>query len=157
MPFKQPSYVPQGVDGRGKKLEDYTVPEYEQYLKDQQHLRKLKAYSEEFRSRWREQYYKLADESSTTDHVGIKDRQALTSANDLDFEKIEAELKRPLYTADLKEECERRAEIDNIEKGKKMKRYENDPLWDDIAPIPQDDGENPLAAIAYSDEYAEGT
>ena len=37
-----------------------------------------------------------------------------------------------------------------------MGRYGNDPTWDDVWPIPQDNGEKPLAAIAYSDEYAEG-
>ncbi len=40
--------------------------------------------------------------------------------------------------------------------GKKMGRYEGNPEWDDVAPIPQDDGEGALAAIAYTDEYAEG-
>jgi len=40
--------------------------------------------------------------------------------------------------------------------GKKMGRYEGDPEWDDVVPIPQDDGEGALAQIAYTDEYAEG-
>lgn len=35
------------------------------------------------------------------------------------------------------------------------KSYSEDPAWADIEPIPQDDGNNPLAAIAYSDEYSE--
>lgn len=38
-----------------------------------------------------------------------------------------------------------------------MGRYESDPVWDDVVPIPQDDGEGALAQIAYTDEYAEGT
>jgi len=37
-----------------------------------------------------------------------------------------------------------------------MGQYELDPLWDDIVPIPQEDGKGALAQIAYSDEYAEG-
>lgn len=37
-----------------------------------------------------------------------------------------------------------------------MTDYEGNPIWDDVVPIPQDDGENALAAIAYTDEYAEG-
>lgn len=37
-----------------------------------------------------------------------------------------------------------------------MGRYESDPAWDDVVPIPQDDGEGALAQIAYTDEYAEG-
>ncbi|KAI1005092.1 hypothetical protein K3495_g3125 [Podosphaera aphanis] len=41
--------------------------------------------------------------------------------------------------------------------GKKMGRYEGDPAWDDVVPIPQEDGEGALAAIAYTDEYVEVT
>jgi protein farnesyltransferase/geranylgeranyltransferase type-1 subunit alpha len=40
--------------------------------------------------------------------------------------------------------------------GKKMGKYEGDPKWDDVVPIPQDDGEGALAQIAYTDKYAEG-
>ncbi|EPS37100.1 hypothetical protein H072_9299 [Dactylellina haptotyla CBS 200.50] len=31
--------------------------------------------------------------------------------------------------------------------------YTNDPVWADVTPLPQDDGHNPLAQIAYSPEY----
>lgn len=33
--------------------------------------------------------------------------------------------------------------------------YSTDPEWADITPLPQDDGENPLAQISYTQEYAE--
>ena len=37
-----------------------------------------------------------------------------------------------------------------------MSKYEGSEEWQDIVPIPQDEGgPNPLAAIAYTDEYAE--
>lgn len=37
-----------------------------------------------------------------------------------------------------------------------MPKYSSDPAWSDIEPLPQDDGgPNPLAAIAYTDGYAE--
>jgi len=36
-----------------------------------------------------------------------------------------------------------------------MAKYEGNPIWEDVIPIPQDDGEGALAAIAYTDEYAE--
>ncbi len=37
-----------------------------------------------------------------------------------------------------------------------MGKYSDSPEWSDIVPIPQDDGgPNPLAAIAYDDEYSE--
>lgn len=38
----------------------------------------------------------------------------------------------------------------------RMGIYEKDPIWDDVVPIAQDDGEGALAQIAYTDEYAEG-
>ncbi|KAK5277677.1 CAAX geranylgeranyltransferase alpha subunit, partial [Cryomyces antarcticus] len=37
-----------------------------------------------------------------------------------------------------------------------MPKYAEDPAWEDVVPIPQDDGgPNPLAAIAYTEEYSE--
>jgi len=39
---------------------------------------------------------------------------------------------------------------------KDMGQYEGDPEWDDVVPIPQDDGEGALAQIAYTEEYSEG-
>lgn len=37
-----------------------------------------------------------------------------------------------------------------------MGKYSDSPDWSDIEPIPQDDGgPNPLAAIAYTEEYSE--
>ncbi|CAD0048853.1 unnamed protein product [Aureobasidium pullulans] len=37
-----------------------------------------------------------------------------------------------------------------------MGKYSDDTNWDDIVPLPQDDGgPNPLAAIAYTDDYSE--
>lgn len=37
-----------------------------------------------------------------------------------------------------------------------MGRYSDSEVWEDITPIPQDDGgPNPLAAIAYTEEYSE--
>lgn len=33
--------------------------------------------------------------------------------------------------------------------------YAEDSSWDDIVPLPQDDGEHPLAQISYTDEYSE--
>ena len=36
-----------------------------------------------------------------------------------------------------------------------MTTYSHDPGWEDIIPLPQDDGDNPLAQIAYTDEYSE--
>lgn len=39
---------------------------------------------------------------------------------------------------------------------KETMAYSDDPEWADIVPLPQDDGgPNPLAAIAYTEEYSE--
>lgn len=64
------------------------------------------------------------------------------------FQHIETE-------EDIEVERKRRKEIGQL-RGKAMGKYEEDPVWDDVVPIPQDDGEGALAQIAYSDEYAEG-
>jgi hypothetical protein len=76
---------------------------------------------------------------------------------DLDAKREERNVERSIITEkDVEEEEERRVKIANMQ-GKVVGRYEGDPLWDDVVPIPQDDGEKPLAAIAYKDEYVEGT
>lgn len=36
-----------------------------------------------------------------------------------------------------------------------MSLYSLDPEWEDVVPLPQDDGVQPLAQIAYTEEYAE--
>ncbi len=36
-----------------------------------------------------------------------------------------------------------------------MPKYAESPEWADVVPLPQDDGPNPLAAIAYTEEYSE--
>ncbi|KAE8452417.1 hypothetical protein EG329_000319 [Mollisiaceae sp. DMI_Dod_QoI] len=64
------------------------------------------------------------------------------------------EFGKELQSGEIEEERNRRKLLGNL-RGKKMGRYEGDPEWDDVIPIPQDDGEGALAAIAYTDEYAE--
>ncbi|POS85316.1 hypothetical protein EPUL_003038 [Erysiphe pulchra] len=56
--------------------------------------------------------------------------------------------------ADIETERNRRKLI-NMLKGKKTGTYEDDPNWDDVIPIPQEDSKKALAAITYSDEYSE--
>jgi len=62
---------------------------------------------------------------------------------------------RETEVGDIEDERNLRKLI-GVLQGKKMGRYEGDPEWDDVVPIPQDDGEGALAQIAYTDEYAEG-
>ncbi|PBP15597.1 farnesyltransferas-like protein [Diplocarpon rosae] len=56
---------------------------------------------------------------------------------------------------EVEEERIRRKLLGNLQ-GRRMGIYEGDPHWDDVVPLSQDDGEGALAAIAYTDEYAEG-
>lgn len=57
---------------------------------------------------------------------------------------------------DIEEERKRRVRMAELRGERKVGVYGGDPVWDDVRPILQDDGEKPLAAIAYTDEYAEG-
>lgn len=54
------------------------------------------------------------------------------------------------------EEERRRRKLIGVLGGRKCGIYEGDPMWDDVVPIEQDDGEGALAQIAYSGEYSEG-
>lgn len=40
--------------------------------------------------------------------------------------------------------------------GETMGPYATNPSWDDVVPIPVNDPEGALAAIAYPEDYAEG-
>lgn len=40
--------------------------------------------------------------------------------------------------------------------GARTGAYGTDPAWDDVIPMPVEDGEGALAAIAYPEDYAEG-
>jgi protein farnesyltransferase/geranylgeranyltransferase type-1 subunit alpha len=53
------------------------------------------------------------------------------------------------------EDEKNRRKLIGLLQGKRMGLYEGNPEWDDVVPIPQDDGEGALAQIAYTEEYAE--
>lgn len=137
-------------------MEDYTVAQYQAWKEDEDKLRILKWESGNFREKWEKQNYKPSKEPNSADASYIKQCIWEPESVDIDFEKLEAESRRPLTDQDKQDEEQRRVEISRMESGKKIGRYEGDPDWDDVVPIPQDDGVNPLAAIAYTDEYAEG-
>lgn len=61
--------------------------------------------------------------------------------------------------ADIEEERLRRKEIATLRMelyGERSGSYGTDPTWDDVIPMPVEDGEGALAAIAYPEDYAEG-
>lgn len=60
---------------------------------------------------------------------------------------------------EIEEEKLRRKEIARLRMelyGERTGAYASNPVWDDIVPIPVEDGEGALAAIAYPEDYAEG-
>lgn len=59
------------------------------------------------------------------------------------------------WIGEIETEKNRRKLLARLQR-QKMGKYEGDPAWDDVVPIPQEDGEGALAQIAYSDNYAEG-
>ena len=60
---------------------------------------------------------------------------------------------------DIQDEKDRRSKMAEIRRelyGEVLGSLAQDPEWDDVIPIPQDEPENALAKIAYPDDYAEG-
>ena len=61
---------------------------------------------------------------------------------------------------DIEEEKERRKNMASLRRelyGEYTGSLAQDPTWDDVIPIPQNEPEGALAKIAYPDDYAEGT
>ncbi|RKF61011.1 Protein farnesyltransferase/geranylgeranyltransferase type-1 subunit alpha [Golovinomyces cichoracearum] len=56
--------------------------------------------------------------------------------------------------ADIEMEKNRRKLIGILSR-KNTGKYEGNPEWDDVIPIPQEDGEGALASITYTEEYSE--
>lgn len=74
---------------------------------------------------------------------------------------VDCKTKEPVIVTDdeVEEEKLRRKEIASLRMelyGERSGAYGADPEWDDVIPMPVEDGEGALAAIAYPEEYAEG-
>lgn len=82
------------------------------------------------------------DQCGTATEEGVSVQQETSSDHGVTREDIDSERNRRKLLGYLR--------------GRKMGNYESDPKWDDVVPIPQDDGEGALAQIAYTDEYSEG-
>jgi hypothetical protein len=102
--------------------------------------RKFEDYTFEEFERWEDERSELLHEKRKSEEFRERVRDSVT----------------PVTIEEIREERSRRARIAEMEGSKKPGRYSGDPAWDDVVPIPQDDGERPLAAIAYTDEYSEG-
>jgi hypothetical protein len=153
-----------GVDRSGRKFEDYSVEEYSEYRRKKAEIWKLKDQSLQFRRKQRRlastgrsisQQRLLSDGVSSLNISSEAPADETKEENSLRQRCLE-ERNRPFTEADFENERKRRLQIASMEGSKKPGLYETDPKWDDVTPLPQDDGEKPLAAIAYTDEYAEG-
>jgi hypothetical protein len=143
-----------------RKLEALSPDQYREYKQGQRELSLLWSQSRRFKDRARKLRAEVKEgKGQAAPEVKSKELQKLETLFAAAEEKLGLSFHPstgPITEEDIEEERSRRIRIAELE-GKKMPGiYEGDPLWDDVVPIPQDDGEKPLAAIAYTDEYAEG-
>ncbi|KAI1438694.1 prenyltransferase alpha subunit [Xylaria sp. CBS 124048] len=121
-----------GRDRNGQDIGNYTVDEYAAYEQKKSRLSGLRLESDFFRHE--------------KERAQQKARRHLTGEiYTITTDDIEAEKQRRQEMAHLRNELY----------GITINAYENDPEWDDIVPIPQDDPDGALAAIAYAEDYAE--
>lgn len=87
------------------------------------------------------------------DYVKREEEISVLKKKSRDFKKRRKG--KEVEEGEIEDERSRRKFIARLE-GKMVGKYEGDPEWDDVVPVAQDEGEGALAAIAYTDEYAEG-
>jgi hypothetical protein len=141
-----------------RKLETLSPDEYSEYNQGQRELSLLWSESGRFRNRARKQRAE-AKEGKSAVEVESEEIEKLKLLFAQAEQKLGVSFRLPtgsITEEDIEQERSRRIRIAELEGRKMPGIYEGDPLWDDVVPIPQDDGEKPLAAIAYTDEYAEG-
>ncbi|KAI0403654.1 putative geranylgeranyltransferase type I alpha subunit [Xylaria palmicola] len=121
-----------GQDKNGRDIGDYTLDEYAAYEQKKSRIRELRLESKFFR-RDRERAHCKTKNHATGEIYAVTE------------DSVRAERGRRQEMASLRNELY----------GVKPSAYANDPQWDDVVPIPQDEPEGALAAIAYADNYAE--
>ncbi|KAI1259367.1 hypothetical protein F5Y18DRAFT_420757 [Xylariaceae sp. FL1019] len=127
-----PTDKPWGLDANGRDLGNYTTQEFAQYSNEKARLALLRIESDSFRRRRHSARTKLRNPETGK-------RYTITPQD------IEAEKTRR----------EEMASIRQKHTGARTFSYVNDPAWDDVVPVPQEEPEGALAAIAYPDDYAE--
>ncbi|KAI0533456.1 prenyltransferase alpha subunit [Xylaria digitata] len=121
-----------GCDKSGRDIGDYTLEEYAAYERKKSRISELSLESTFFKH--------------DRDRANWKTKNPVTGE---------------VYTiteGDIKAEQERRQEMAALRSdlyGIKSNPYANDPEWDDVVPIPQDEPEGAIAAISYAEDYAE--
>lgn len=151
--LRRPEPFHWGRDKHGRDLGDYPLEEYEAQRAKRDRLAHLRRESSLFRhrrarARDARELGEWVDWSTgkpiEVDDEGEQHARDPTTAEDDD---VEAERRRRAEMASLSDELY----------GEKMGPYAQDPEWDDVVPMPQDEPEGALAAIAYPEDYAEGT
>ncbi|KAI0157826.1 hypothetical protein GGR57DRAFT_491111 [Xylariaceae sp. FL1272] len=127
-----PTDKPWGLDAHGRDIGNYAPQEFAQYSSEKAKLSLLRIESDSFRRRRHSARIKL-----TNPETGK--RYSITPQD------IEAEKTRRQEMASIRQK----------HTGVRTFSYVNDPGWDDVVPIPQEEPEGALAAIAYPDDYAE--
>jgi protein farnesyltransferase/geranylgeranyltransferase type-1 subunit alpha len=121
-----------GRDRTGRDVGEYSVDEFSARRKKEERVVVLTLESERFRAR------------RELEKVRGCDRKG---------EKV------VVSEEEKKQERKRREEAAGLKKdlyGTTMMRYTFDPAWDDVVPLPADEPDMALAAIAYPEDYVEG-
>ncbi|KAJ8122703.1 hypothetical protein ONZ43_g1165 [Nemania bipapillata] len=121
-----------GHDNAGRDIGDYTPEEYAAYEQKKSRLSELRLDSAFFKRDRERAYWKTKNEVTGEVYTITED--------------------------DIRAEKARRQEMASLYRGlgnKIHSSYENDPEWDDVVPIPQEEPEGALSAIAYEEDYAE--
>ncbi|KAI1197271.1 prenyltransferase alpha subunit [Nemania serpens] len=121
-----------GHDKSGRDVGDYTLEEYAAYERKKSRISELRLESSFFKVDRERAHHKTKNEITG---------EIFTITED-----------------DIKAEKGRRQEMASLLSelyGKSSNPYAEDPEWDDVVPIPQDEPEGALSVIAYAEDYAE--
>jgi protein farnesyltransferase/geranylgeranyltransferase type-1 subunit alpha len=124
-----------GCDKDGRDIGDYTPEQYATYERKKARLSELRLESAFFKHNRQRALQKTKNP--------ITGEAFIISQDD-----IAAEKKRRQEMASLRNELYGTKEAGDA--------YANDPEWDDVVPIPQEEPEGALSVIAYTENYAEG-
>ncbi len=133
----RPRPFQKGRDREGRDLGDYALADFEARRAREHRLGDLRAAGDAFARR--RDTARNGGEPRGEHHAAAAAACCYTPAD------VEAERARRAEMADLRMQLY----------GEQTASYALDPDWDDVTPIPQAEPEGALAAIAYSDDYAE--
>ncbi|KAI0593074.1 hypothetical protein F4775DRAFT_579556 [Biscogniauxia sp. FL1348] len=143
-----------GTDRYGRDIGDYSIEEYDALQEKKAQVVRLHLQSRRYRAK-RTIAEREAKWAELAGEQAAAEESEEPEEGGLDYVRPE---KYVLTEEDKEAERERRKEMAALKKelyGEKVASYALDPDWDDVTPIPQVEPEGALAAIAYTDDYAE--